>query len=55
MNQRYLRIIVTCAIVGSITLALKQSNQGNIPVNKIPNLKTSMDVEAQPVKAPGVK
>lgn len=51
MNYRYLRIIATCAIVGSLTLALKQNNQGKIPANKLPNLKTSMDVEAQPVKA----
>jgi hypothetical protein len=56
MNNRYLRIIVTCAIVGSLTLALKQTNQGNIPADKIPNLKTSMDVQAQPMTAaPGKK
>lgn len=55
MNYRYLRIIATCAIVGSLTLALKQNNQGNIPADKVPNLKTSMDVEAQPVKAPAKK
>jgi|GEM_PF-2389685 hypothetical protein len=51
MNHRYLRIIATCAIIGSLTLALKQNNQGKVPVDKIPNLKTSMDVEAQTVTA----
>jgi hypothetical protein len=49
MNHRYTRIITTCAIVGSLTLALKQNNQGNIPAHKISNLKTSTDVEAQVV------
>lgn len=51
MNHRYIRIVATCVIVGSLTLAIKQNNQGNIPADKIPNLKTSMDVEAQLVTA----
>lgn len=55
MNNRYTRIITTCFVVGSLTLALKQNNQGNIPANKIPSLKTSVDAQAQPVQANPVK
>lgn len=51
MNHRYLRIIVTCVIVGSLTFALKENNQGRIPATKLPTIKTSLDVDAKPVAA----
>lgn len=48
MNYRYLRIIVTCCIVGTITLALKQQNQAQISASKLPTLKTSVEFDAEP-------
>lgn len=55
MNQRYTRIIITCFVVGSLTLALKQNNQGNIPTDKIPSLKTSVDTQVQPGQSKPIK
>lgn len=51
MNHRYIRIIVTCIIVGSITLAFKQNNMGNIPADKLTTIKTSMETDASPITA----